>query len=143
MGNIKLPTTFQLTGIRQPRGRKEFKISTKRKALERAKYQCEKCHEKLKKSKYHRFGYIVNFDHFKSHTNNSLNNCRVLHPNCHTEDTVIRKRRYTNEIGMKTWQTIRKHAGIKVRKKKRKTNRKTKKKKFNRSPYDFNNILRI
>ncbi len=108
--------------------RKAFKISTKRQALRRARYKCEKCGDKLRKTIHKKLGYVVEFDHRESPSNNGLHNCWVLCPNCHREVTVVTKRRRTDRLGFVRYETIQKRADIKrKRKKKAKSKKKTRK----------------
>jgi ssDNA-binding Zn-finger/Zn-ribbon topoisomerase 1 len=124
--------------------RKNFKVSTKREALENANYKCQKCKTKLRKSIHKKFGYVVEFDHWDNKPkNNKIRNCKVLCPTCHAQLTVIKKRKTRNiYTGLAEYKTIKKHSGVK-RKRKVRSDKGKKKVKKSRNPYDFSFDLRI
>jgi len=108
------------TGKRIKR-RKPFKTSTKKEALKRAGYKCQnpRCRINLRRSPHKKLGYVVEFDHWDNNpSNNSAKNCKVLCPTCHSQLTVLKKRKVRNLVGY-GYKTIKKHSGVKRKKKKR------------------------
>ncbi|MEK6854615.1 MAG: HNH endonuclease signature motif containing protein [Nanoarchaeota archaeon] len=119
-----LPTSTLGWDVNSGEGRKKrkpFKTSTKREALKRAGYKCEKCGNKLERSTNETYGYIVDFDHWDNNpSNNSLTNCKVLCLNCHRKLTALGKRKERDKMtGVVGYKTVKKFSGVKVRRKKR------------------------
>jgi len=69
----------------KPKARKDFSKSTKEPTMKKQKNRCNDCG---KKSKH------LDFDHIDGNSsNNSLDNCQALCPNCHAKKTRKSKKR--------------------------------------------------
>lgn len=72
--------------VTKPKARRSFSKSTKAEALKRQNYRCNICGKKSD---------VWDFDHIDGDSsNNSLENCQALCPNCHAKKTrKIKQRR--------------------------------------------------
>ena len=80
--------------VAKPKARRSFSKSTKELVLKRQNYRCKACGNKSK---------VWDFDHIDGDSsNNSLDNCQALCPNCHSIKT-----RKINQKKLKLSQLVR------------------------------------
>jgi len=71
--------------LSKPKARRSFSEPTKAKTLERQNYRCNHCGKESD---------VWDFDHIDGNSsNNSLENCQALCPNCHAKKTRNLKKR--------------------------------------------------